>query len=107
MADTATARLRLIRTAGIGPFTYRQLIARFGTAEAAIDALPMLAARGGGKPPQVIHPAIVEREMAATAKLGARYLFLDDPEYPLLLAEIDSAPPALILRVYVTTEKRN
>ena len=35
VADTAVARLRLIRTTGIGPVTYRQLIARFGNAQAA------------------------------------------------------------------------
>jgi len=49
MSDAASvARLRLIRTPGVGPVTYRQLLARFGTAEAAIEALPMLARRGGG-----------------------------------------------------------
>ena len=98
MADATLARLRLIRTTGIGPVTYRQLIARFGTAQAAIDALPMLAARGGGRIPRVADAALVEREIAATAKLGARYLFLDDADYPRLLAEIETAPPALILR---------
>lgn len=42
----ATARLRLLRTAGVGPVTYRQLVARFGDAESALAALPMLARRG-------------------------------------------------------------
>ena len=48
------ATLRLIRTPGIGPVTHRQLLARFGSAEAAIDAVPELARRGGGKPPGII-----------------------------------------------------
>ena len=48
MAERDLARLRLIRTAGVGPVTYRQLIARFGTPEAALDMLPTLARRGGG-----------------------------------------------------------
>ena len=87
VADTAVARLRLIRTTGIGPVTYRQLIARFGSAQAAIDALPTLAARGGGRVPRVADRTLVDREMAATARLGARYLFVDDPDYPRLLAE--------------------
>ncbi len=98
MADPTVSRLRLIRTTGIGPVTYRQLIARFGTADAAIEALPMLAQRGGGRAPKIADAALVEREMTATAKLGARYLFLDEPDYPRLLAEIETAPPALILR---------
>lgn len=91
-------RLRLIRSANIGPVTYAQLIARFGTATAAIAAIPMLAARGGGRAPALADPRSIEREMAATARLGARYLFSDDPDYPPLLAELESAPPALIVR---------
>ena len=96
MTDPTVSRLRLIRTTGIGPVTYRQLIARFGSADAAIDALPMLAQRGGGRTPRIADVALAEREMATIAKLGARYLFLDDPDYPRLLAEIETAPPALI-----------
>jgi DNA processing protein len=40
-------KLRLIRSAKIGPVSYVQLIQRFGTAAAALEALPQLAARGG------------------------------------------------------------
>jgi DNA processing protein len=96
--DRRLARLRLIRTPSIGPVTYRQLIERFGTAEAAIEALPDLALRGGGKPPRIADIAMIEREIATTERLGARYLFLDDPDYPPLLAEIDSPPAAMTIR---------
>lgn len=98
MDDPRAARLRLLRSANIGPVTYAQLIARFGSAEAALEALPMLAARGGGRAPRIADPGVVRREIAAVERLGARYLFLDDPDYPPLLAELESAPPALILR---------
>ncbi|NYT40900.1 DNA-protecting protein DprA [Sphingomonas sp. R-74633] len=98
MADTREARLRLLRSANIGPVTYAQLIQRFGSAEAALDALPMLAARGGGRAPVIADLGLVRREIAAVERLGARYLFLGDDDYPGLLAELDSAPPALILR---------
>lgn len=97
MSDAA-ARLRLIRTQGIGPVTYRQLIGRFGSADAALEALPMLARRGGGKPPPIADAGAIAREMAATERAGARYLFLDDADYPRSLAEIENAPPALIVR---------
>ena len=97
-ADGRIAKIRLLRSPRIGPVTYAQLIARFGTAEAALEALPMLAARGGGKTPEVAPLAAVEREIATVERLGARYLFIDDGDYPRLLAEIDSAPPALIVR---------
>ena len=96
--EASLARLRLIRSPRIGPITYRQLIVRFGSAQAALDALPALAARGGGAAPAIADPGAVRREIAATAKLGARYLFLGDPDYPALLAELDNAPPALIVR---------
>ncbi len=90
-------RLRLIRSANVGPVTYVQLIKRFGSAESALDALPDLAARGGGKrAPQIADHKTVEREIATTKKLGARFLFLGEPDYPYLLSQLNSAPPALI-----------
>jgi DNA processing protein len=98
MADPRIARLRLIRTPTIGPVTYRQLLARFGSAERAIEALPDLAARGGGKPPRIAEAGAVEREIARVEKLGARYLFIDDADYPPLLAELDNAPAVMTIR---------
>lgn len=98
MPDPRIARLRLIRTPSIGPVTWRQLIERFGSAQDAIDALPDLAARGGARAPRVADIALVEREIARTESLGARYLFLDDADYPALLAELDGAPAAMTIR---------
>ncbi|PAX08318.1 DNA-protecting protein DprA [Sphingomonas lenta] len=98
VADTIADKLQLIRTNGVGPVTYRQLLARFGSAAAAIEALPMLARRGGGRAPELADPRAVAAEVARVAKLGARYLLLDDRDYPPLLAELDDAPPALIVR---------
>ena len=98
MADPRVARLRLIRTPTIGPVTYRQLLARFGSAERAIEALPDLAARGGGKAPRIADAAAVEREIARVEALGARYLFIDDMDYPPLLAELDNAPAVMTIR---------
>lgn len=91
-------RLRLIRSANIGPVTYFHLLQRFGTAAAALDAIPHLAARGGGKVPKIADLRDVEAEIRAVDRLGARYLFLGQGLYPPLLAELDSAPPALIVR---------
>jgi DNA processing protein len=93
----AFARIRLLRSPNIGPVSYRQLIARFGTAASALDALPDLAARGKGPYCPAATDAI-EREVAAVRKAGARYLFHDQPDYPALLAELDSAPPILTCR---------
>lgn len=98
MADDAADRLRLIRSANIGPVTYGQLIARFGTAAAALNAIPMLAARAGGRAPVVADPTVIAREQAAVARLGARHVFAGEADYPPLLTELDTAPPVLIVR---------
>ena len=92
------ARLRLIRSANVGPVTYFQLLARFGSAAAAIAAIPDLATRGGGRVPRIASVAAVEAEVAAVERLGARYLFLGQGLYPPLLAELDTAPPALVVK---------
>jgi DNA processing protein len=91
-------RLRLIRSTNIGPVTYFQLLRRYGTAGAALDAIPQLAIRGGGKAPILADLRDVAREIEAVERLGARYLFVGQGLYPSLLAEIDTAPPALIVR---------
>lgn len=98
MADDLIARIRLIRSPSIGPVTCRQLIARFGSAQAALDAIPDLARRGGGSPPRLCSAADAERERARVEKLGGRYLVLGQGLYPRLLAELDDAPPLLIAK---------
>jgi len=91
-------RLRLLRTPGIGPVTFRQLILRFGTAAAALDAVPDLARRGGGKTPLLWSRDQAEREIARVEKLGARFLALGEGLYPRLLAELEDAPPLLVAK---------
>ncbi|MCA1654432.1 MAG: DNA-processing protein DprA [Sphingomicrobium sp.] len=91
-------RLRLIRSPSIGPVTYRQLLARFGGAAAALDALPDLARRGGGSVPRITARADAEREIASIAAMGGRYLLLGQGLYPRLLAELDNAPPILTVK---------
>lgn len=96
-AEDRIARLRLARSQNIGPVTFAQLIARFGIAQAALDAIPDLARRGGGRAPKIAGRDAAEAEMAAVEALGARHIFFGLPPYPPLLAEIPTAPPALIV----------
>jgi len=91
-------RLRLIRSEGIGPATYGELMRRFGSAAAALDAIPILVERGGGRAPRLASSADAEREMARVAAFGARHLFIGEADYPPLLAEAEGAPPALIAK---------
>lgn len=98
MSPDDLAKLRLIRSPNIGPVTYAQLIRRFGSAGAAIAAIPDLATRGGGRAPRLAEPRMIEAEARAVERLGGRHLFLGDAAYPPLLAAIETAPPALIVR---------
>lgn len=98
MSDDLVDRIRLIRSPSIGPVTYRQLIARCGSARAALEAVPDLARRGGGQPPRLCSAQDAERERARVEKLGARYLLLGQGLYPSLLAELADAPPLLIAK---------
>ncbi len=93
--EDAFDRLRLIRSANIGPVGFVQLLARFGSAGAAIAALPDLARRGGGRTPKLADARIIEAELQRIAALGAKLLFLGSPDYPALLAEIHNPPPVI------------
>jgi len=96
--DDLVDRLRLVRTPGIGPVTFRQLLRRFVSASAALEAVPDLARRGGGKVPKLCERADAEREIAKVEKVGARYLTLGQGLYPRLLSELEDAPPLLIAK---------
>ena len=86
--------LRLIRSERVGPVTFRQLLSRYGSAAAALEALPGLARRGGGN--LAVYPkSAAERELEALEALGARLLGLTEPDYPPRLAALDDAPPLL------------
>lgn len=89
--------LRLIRSDGIGPRTFRSLINRFGGAGAALEALPRITARGGRR---VVPPTRgeAEAELEAAARLGARLIALGEAAYPRLLQAADSAPPLVAVR---------
>lgn len=102
--DEAFARIRLLRSPKIGPITYTHLLARFGTAISALDALPDLGKRGGQY--RAAAKSKIEDEVAATRAAGARYLFHDSPDYPALLGELESAPPILTYRGDLSLAKR-
>ena len=95
--DEAFARIRLLRSPNIGPVSYAMLLQRFGGAVQALEALPDLGPRGGRQYRATAAEA-VEREVEAVRKAGAKYLFHDQPDYPALLGQLDSAPPILIWR---------
>lgn len=91
--------LRLIRSDNVGPVTFRRLLERFGSASAAIDALPDLSRRGGAKRAvKVCAKAAAEREMEALDAAGAVLLARGEAGYPPLLAQTEDAPPLIAVK---------
>ena len=90
------ASLRLARTSNVGPVTFSGLLARFGSAEAALEAVPHLARRGGARGVLRI-PSVAEAdsELAAIAKAGGRLLVSTESDYPAGLAALEAPPPVL------------
>jgi DNA processing protein len=91
----ALAWLRLFRSPRVGPATFIRLIRAHGTAEAALEALPEIAAHSGtrGYKPARREDIVAEWEAACAA--GAQPLLLGSPGYPARLATIPDAPPFL------------
>ncbi|MGE0846754.1 MAG: DNA-processing protein DprA, partial [Flavobacteriaceae bacterium] len=91
--------LRLYRSENVGPATFRTLINRFGSAAAALDALPALSRRGGlSRAIRVHSQAEADAELDLAAKLSLRLVTPGEAGYPPLLAHTDAAPPILFLR---------
>src|SRR5690606_30720299 len=75
--------LRLIRSENVGPASFRELINRFGSAEAAIEALPDLARKGGAtRLPRLCSMETAEAELARAERCGAAFIAIGEPDYP-------------------------
>lgn len=90
------AWLRLVRSDNVGPATFRQLLNRFASAEAALEALPGLLKRTG-KPLRITSQAAAEDEIAGLSRYGARLVASGEPDYPDLLKFIPAAPPLVTM----------
>jgi len=77
------ARLRLARGARIGPVTFHEALAHFGSARAACARLAACP------------DAVIDREEANLTKAGGQFLVVGDPTYPAALAAVAGAPPVL------------
>ena len=88
------AWLRLARTQNVGPVTFAQLIARFGSATAALVEVPRLVRRGGGSA-VIAAESDAQREIDALAKLGGRMIGSVEPDFPRGLAALDAPPPMI------------
>jgi DNA processing protein len=101
------ASLRLARSDNVGPVTYRELLRLYGSAAAALEALPELSRRGGSRRNVAPYPReAAEAELHRLDAFGARALFIGEPEYPIPLAALDAPPPLLYVKGNVSLLQR-
>lgn len=91
--------LQLTRSENVGPRTFSNLLGHFGSAGAALDALPELARRGGAGRVIKIYPReAARREFEAAQRIGVAFVALDEASYPQRLRAIDDPPPLIAIR---------
>ena len=97
VSDETLAALRLARTVGLGPLTFRRLIDRFGSAIAVIRGLDSGEIPRKGRSLALPSAAAARAEWADAHGYGATLLSLTDPSYPTALRAIEDPPPVLTL----------
>jgi DNA processing protein len=93
--DEMFARLRLARSRRVGPVTFRRLLAEHGSAQAALDALPGIAASAGVPGYRPADEAEIRAEARAARRAGAKLLTIGAPGYPARLLDVADAPSVL------------
>ena len=89
--------LRLIRSENVGPVTFFKLVDYFGTAAKALDTIPGMAAKGGGKRPlKVADKAQAEKELETAQGFGAQIILYGSSHYPKMLHAIHDPPPLIM-----------
>ena len=100
--------LRLLRCENIGPRTFQALLSRHGSAGAALAALPALIASGKpGRPIRIATSEETERELEAAQRFGARFIGINEPDYPALLRRTASSPPLIAVRGNLSSLRRS
>jgi DNA processing protein len=85
--------IKLARSENIGPVTYKQLLNLYGSATNALKAIPQLAEKGGRISKVNITPNhLVEEELKAAQKYGAKLIAYKTKDFPQSLYPIDSSP---------------
>ncbi len=92
------AWLRLLRSRRVGPTTFYRLMVEQGSAQAALEALPEVAAAAGVPQYQPYPADLAARELAAGNRAGARLVAAGERHYPTALRDLPDAPPLLWAR---------
>ncbi|MCK0069567.1 DNA-processing protein DprA [Kordiimonas laminariae] len=91
------ARLRLIRSDGIGPVSFSKLLEEHGSARKAVSHLSTTTNRLP-KNFKLASEDQIEEERQRTLDFDAVFIFLGEERYPETLAAIPDAPPVLIIK---------
>ena len=87
--------LRLIRSFRVGPTTFHRLLSEHGSADAALAALPAIAAAAGVGTYSPCSLAQAQREMADARRIGAQMICHGAQAYPASILDLADAPPIL------------
>lgn len=82
--------IQLINSTNIGPVTFYKLLRQYGSAEAALAALP------AGR--RTFSRSAAQKEFELARRQNIRLLAFDDPEYPENLRAAEDAPPVIYVR---------
>lgn len=93
--DITFCSLRLLRSRRVGPATYHHLMREHGTAAAALDALPQIAAAASVADYQICPESVVIAELNTGHANKARLLIAGQAGYPDALRDLSDAPPLL------------
>lgn len=93
--DDRLSWLRLIRSRRVGVVTFWRLLEEYGSARAALLALPEVARAAGVEGYEPCPEGVVLAERKAGRAAGAQLLCRGEPAYPQALADLADAPPVL------------
>jgi DNA processing protein len=103
--------LRLHLATGIGPRLFSALVERFGSAQAAAEAsagelaqTPGIGEESAGKIRDSLDRAEPEAELERARAAGVQLVFRGEAAYPIALAYLTDAPPALYVKGNLVAE---
>ncbi len=100
------ARLRLIRSEGIGPVSFSKFLQKHKSAENAVN---ILSQQTSGLPKNFKLASIdsIETERQKTLDFGAKFIFRGEKRYPESLNAIPAAPPVIVVKGNEALFKQN
>ncbi|AHD10614.1 DNA-processing protein DprA [Phaeobacter gallaeciensis] len=93
--DMRISWLRLLRSRRVGAVTFHRLLAKYGSAQNALSALPEMARAAGVKGYEICSADAALAEIKAAEAANARLLCFGEADYPSHLVALRDAPPLL------------